>query len=246
MAKFLLSKLMFIVTGVSLFLPLSAGHDSSGPPVLVYLMGGKNTYDLRRLNDTIKGMGLDPFPECGTSAGLGGNYGAGRLLLDCEAQVSLWRPCSKDNRKITLWAGQLAVATGVDLLPSSGSFRFFPFFAAGGGMLSMSIGDDSVAWTGALDATRGSSFRLISLTTATGLGLVAVLPAGEGKGLFTIGIKSGLLFDIGDDIFTSGNFRLNGMNAPVFNGPFVQVLIGKGWNGPGRGDDGIQPLLQRP
>ena len=197
--------------------------------LMTYMGIGENELELNSLNETMNSLQLPEFSQKPFSLELGAQLIAQQLVLESGLNGLFWRTRVKANTEGSLIGGYGHFDLGVNFTMPGSSWKIYPFFSIGAGVLRLSYHPMTLEFTGGNKSLTSEVYWLPTVVTGFGGALMHTFHIESKKKLLTIGIKGGVLVDPTrhDTWYRHGTAFKNGP-APQFTGPFLQLIIGNG------------------
>lgn len=193
-----------------------------------YLSAGSMNLNLKSLNDYIKAQGLKPLGTRPLSVELGNHVVIQQLVLESAIGGIFWKPVSLGNRQVSLISGYGMATMGVNFALPGSSWEVYPYFNVGCAVFRLASHDQNLKF-GDNNTASSSSYLLPTFFTGTGAAILHVFYDDQNHEVFTFGVKAGVMIDpTKQSVWYSNGARFAGGPSPLFSGPYVQVVLGKG------------------
>lgn len=195
-----------------------------------YFAVGTANLNVKSVNAYLKANNLPELNSRPISFEIGKHLLIQQLVLEASLGGIFWIPKSIDNMEVSLMSGYGMATMGVNFTLPGSSWQVYPFFNIGGGIFRFSSHVKTDDFNSTQTSTPVNGTRILpSFFTGTGAGIIKVFYDDQKKELLTFGIKAGIMLDPTKQTTWYGNgTEYAGGPSPLFSGPYVQVILGKG------------------
>lgn len=194
-----------------------------------YFSAGSVNLNLKSLNEYIESQGLPALKTRPLSVELGNHLVIQQLVLESSIGGIFWKPVSLGNKQVSLISGYGMATMGVNFALPGSNWQVYPYFNVGCAVLRLASHDQNLTFGGDNSSAKSSSYLLPTFFTGTGAAILHVFYDDQNKEVFTFGVKAGVMIDpTKQSTWYSGGARYAGGPSPLFSGPYVQVVLGKG------------------
>ena len=215
-----------LLSGTCLF---AQNHNWAGDFLVgKYLSVGSVNLNLKSLNEYITSQGYKPLGNRPLSVELGNHIVIQQLVLESSIGGIFWKPTSLGNKQVSLLSGYAMATMGVNFALPGSNWQVYPYFNIGGGVFRLASHDQNLQFNGST-SSKSSSYLLATFFTGTGAAILHVFYDDQNHEVFTFGVKAGVMIDpTKQSVWYSNGARYSGGPSPLFSGPYVQVVLGKG------------------
>ena len=197
--------------------------------IMSYISSGTADLDLTSLNERMSSSGLGAFSSHPLLIEFGTNLLVQHLVLESGVGGLFWKTSGNENLEASLMGGLGRINLGVNFTMPGCSWKFFPFFTVGAGVFRYSSHPGQLEFSGNAEELTSEVYWLPTFVTGFGTTLLHTFHIESKQKLFTVGVRGGVLIDPTRQStwYRHGVSFRNGP-SPLFSGPYLQLILGKG------------------
>lgn len=183
----------------------------------VFVSPGVSWINIDKVNNFLMTQGISSFKEMPPMLSIGRSKEIRKLIFESNLTLRYWHDNVNSNLRTSLFVGDMAWNSGINVVPATLPVTFFPYVGIGVGLNSLRIRSDAMVWQAAflLNAGAGSNIVLTKKDSSRGL---------------VLGIRAGYLFDpfTKNRNWHSSATKIEDLPALNQSGAYIRLIIG-GW-----------------